>query len=167
MKTRLLLNFLADNYGRTELWEPGTDEEKRQDIYLQEFANNSFPERVDQPLVLEIIPAVLGFPLKQILGLLFKSLVHVLRDSLVEHLTHMERCLSEEKLCFVGKKLGISKFCMEFPVSIAIARSMLDPKKYPKIKAWPKKGSKQRGIQKGSRYHGFVGQSRLEGTFTL
>jgi glutathione S-transferase len=148
METRLILKFIADNYGGTELWEPETDEERRQDIYLQVFANNSLLERVDQPLVLEMIPAILGFPLKQLLGLLFKPIVQVLRDFLVEHFTHMESFLSEDKPWFAGRKLGISDFCMEFPVGIAIARGMLDPKKYPKIKAWHERVQSREAFKK-------------------
>jgi glutathione S-transferase len=136
METRLILDFIADNYGGRELWEPETDTDKRRDIYFQEFANNSLLERVDMPLVFEVIPLALGFPLKQILGLIFNPIAKILLDFTTEHFKHMESELSEEKPWFAGKKMGISDFCMEFPVSIAVGRGYLDGKKYPKIKAW-------------------------------
>jgi glutathione S-transferase len=136
METRLILNFIADNYGGKQLWEPETDEDKRRDIYFQEFACNSFLERVDQALIMEIIPMALGFPLKQILGLIFNPIANIFKDFQVEHYKHMESLLSDEKPYFAGKKLGIADFCMEFPLSLAVGRGYLDPKKYPKLKAY-------------------------------
>jgi glutathione S-transferase len=136
METRLILEYINDNYGGRELWEPATDAEKRRDIYFREFACNSLLGRVDQALIVEIIPSLLPFPLNKLLGLLFSPVVNALRGFQIEHYNHMEDVLSDEQPYFSGGKLGIADFCIEFPISIALARGMCDATKYPKIKAW-------------------------------
>ena len=136
METRLILEYISETYGGKELWEPDTDAEKRRDIYFREFACNSLLERVDQPLVIEVIPEILPFPISWILKLVFSPVIKALRGFQIEHYNHMEAYLTEETPFFAGKKVGIADMCMEFPVSIAIGRGMLDVKKYPKIKSW-------------------------------
>jgi glutathione S-transferase len=136
METRLILEYISETYGGKDLWEPETDAEKRRDNYFREFACNSLLERVDQPLVVEIIPEILPFPLKQLLSLIFKPVVTALRSFQTEHYNHMETHLTDEFPYFAGKKLGVADYCFEFPVSVAIGRGMLDTVKYPKIGAW-------------------------------
>lgn len=136
METRLILEYISETYGGKDLWEPETDAEKRRDIYFREFACNSLLERVDQPLVIEVIPEILPFPFKQLLKLIFSPILKVLRNFQHEHYKHMESNLSDEFPYFAGKKLGIADYCFEFPVSVAIKRKMLDTTMYPKIGAW-------------------------------
>ena len=136
METRLILEYISEAYGGKELWEPDTDAEKRRDIYFREFACNSLLERVDQPLVIEVIPEIMPFPISWILKAIFGPVITALRGFQIEHYNHMEANLTDDTPYFAGKKVGIADMCMEFPVSIALGRKMLDPVKYPKIKAW-------------------------------
>ena len=136
MESSLVLQFLSETYGGKELWEQETDAEKRRDVYFRAFATQSLQDRIDQPLVVELIPELLPFGLKHLLKLIFSPLVNALHNFQHKHYEHMSASLTDEMPWFAGKKMGIADFCMEFPVSVAFGRGMCDPVKYPKIKAW-------------------------------
>jgi glutathione S-transferase len=153
MESRLIIHWLADNYGGRELWEQDSEEDRRRDTYFQEFAMDSLLERVDQAMIFELMPQMMPFPLKQILGVLFSPVAKIFRDFHVDYFEFMESELSEERPWFAGKKIGIADFCFEFPMSVAVARGYVDEKKYPKIMKWyvtlTARPAYQKAIEKG------------------
>jgi glutathione S-transferase len=136
MESRLIIEYFAEHYGGKELWEGTTDAERRRDNYFRTFSLNTLTDRVDQVLVVDIIPGVLPFPLSTIMKLIFSPVVNALKGFLPEFLEFVEVSLTDDNPWFSGSKLGVADFCMEFPVSVMVGRGYLDAQKYPKFKAW-------------------------------
>lgn len=153
MESHFILNWLADNYGGREVWGQDSEEDQLRDKYFSIFAMSTLVERVDQAMIFDVLPQLMPFPLKQILGLLFMPVAKIFRDFLIEFFTLMDSELTEERPWFAGKKLGIADFCMEFPMSVAFQRNFVDKQKYPKLTDWydrfTTRPAYQKAIEKG------------------
>jgi glutathione S-transferase len=135
MESRLILQFISDTWA-DGLWTPKSDEDRKRDIYFQEFAMNSLGPRSDQALIFGVIPVLMPFPLRQILGLLFGPLEKTFIGFLEPHLTHMEENLSDAKPWFAGENIGLADFCMSWPMDVAVQRKFFDPARFPKVAKW-------------------------------
>ncbi|ETS85876.1 hypothetical protein PFICI_03901 [Pestalotiopsis fici W106-1] len=136
MESGLIIQWIADNCGGRELWEPEDDQDKRRNEYFRQFAYGSLVERVDQAMLFEVMAFMSPFPLNHIMGLILRPLANMFKSFLIIFLDLMESELSEERPWFAGRKLGEADFAMEFPLSMAITRGYVDKEKYPKIHKW-------------------------------
>jgi glutathione S-transferase len=120
-ESRLILQFISDNYSNG-VWAPESDEDKKRDIFFQEFANCTLLMKVDFALLFEIIPQQLPFGLRQLVWLLVRPIVnHFLSDQLAIYEV-MEEALSEERPWFSGKRMGLADFNISFAMDMAAQR---------------------------------------------
>ncbi|KAE8454206.1 hypothetical protein EG329_005131 [Mollisiaceae sp. DMI_Dod_QoI] len=79
-ESRLILQFISDNYSTGE-WVPETEQEKKREVFFQELAKCSLIAKVDYAVVFEVIPTFLPFGLRHFLLLCVKPIVnHFIED---------------------------------------------------------------------------------------
>lgn len=134
-EARLILQFISDHY-TDGVWVLESDEDKARTTFFQEFANSSSLTKVDNVVKFEVVPTMLFFPLRQLTLLMALPIRnHFVTDLTIIHQIP-EDALSEERLWFSGKKLGLADFNMVFPMDEAIGRGYIELEKYPKLAKW-------------------------------
>lgn len=134
-ESRLILQFLSDNYAGDE-WAPATPEEKDRDAYFQEFANSTLGGMVTSILLFQIVPPMSPWIVRPLMYAIFNPIAKVFKQDIDAPFALMERALSDEKPWFSGKNLGLADFNMSWPMDSAVQRGLLDEKKYPKVADW-------------------------------
>lgn len=135
VESRLIMHFLNDEYGKG-MWTPESEEDRRRDIYFQEYAGASFIHRVDFAMLFEVITIALPFGLRHLFSLLVLPIVSYFKAGLLGFYQLMEDSLTEEKPWFSGKKIGIADFSMSFGMEMADQRGYFDRTKFPKLAGW-------------------------------
>jgi glutathione S-transferase len=134
-ETRLVLQFIADNYS-DGIWEPQSNEDRLRNNFFQEFSNSTLLEKIDFALLFETIAQMLPFPFKQVVGALFTPIINHFKKDHADIFQVMEDYLSEQKPWFAGEKIGLADFNLTFPMDIAQQRGYFPAAKYPKIAKW-------------------------------
>ncbi|KAF2179049.1 hypothetical protein K469DRAFT_717563 [Zopfia rhizophila CBS 207.26] len=154
-ESKLILQFLADEYSKG-LWEPANAEDKRRDIFFQEYSNATVALKIQFALVFDVIPSQLPIGLRQIVGLMVKPIVSFWMNDLQPVYQLMEDALSDEKPWFAGEKIGLADFNMTWPMDVASTRDYFDARKYPKVMKWhmtvKERPAYRKALQKGGSY---------------
>jgi glutathione S-transferase len=154
-ESRIILQFIADNYSRG-IWEPDTVADKKRDAFYQEFANSTLAPKVTYPELFEVIPTHLPFGLRQLVGLMVKPVVHHFKLDLGPIFQVLEDELSDDKPWYAGAKLGLADLCMSWGMDVATQRKYFDASKYPKLAKWYKtvteRPAYKAALQKGGSY---------------
>ncbi|KAH8800340.1 putative glutathione S-transferase [Xylogone sp. PMI_703] len=155
VESRLILQFISDNYSTGE-WIPESEQERRRDIFFQELAKCSLVVKVDFALLFEVIASVLPFGLRHFISLLIKPIVKHFVDDQRDIYQIMEDALSEELPWFSGRKIGLADFNMSFAMDMASQRGYFQPKEYPKVAKWYtsmiERPAYKRALEKGGVY---------------
>jgi glutathione S-transferase len=157
-EARLILQWLADAYSNG-IWIPESEEDKRRDIFFQEFSNSTMTHKMDSVLLFEVLQQNLPFGLKHVVGLLglvFRPIVWNIKKDHVDIFQLMDDSLSEEKPWFAGMKIGLADFNMAFGMDMAVQRGYFQGCAYPKVAAWHKRITERpaykKALENGGRY---------------
>lgn len=154
-ETRLILQYVAENYS-DGLWKPQNEEDTNRDVFFQEFANSTLATKAVLALVFDIIPRMLFFPFKQLLGLLVRPMVGHWCKDIDEIIQLMENSLSDAKPWFSGETMGVADFEMSWGVDICAQNGYIDAKRFPHVMKWharvKARPAYQRALEKGGAY---------------
>ncbi|RFU28733.1 hypothetical protein B7463_g7611, partial [Scytalidium lignicola] len=154
-ESRLILQFIADNYSTGE-WVPESEVDKRRDTFFEELAKSTLVVKVDFAVIFEAIASFLPFGLRHLISLLIKPVVSHFVGDQRDIYQVMENSLSEELPWFSGKKIGLADFNMSFGMDMAVQRGYFEPKKYPKVAKWYAtildRPAYKRALEKGGAY---------------
>jgi len=154
-ESRLVLQFMSDTWSKG-MWEPQTEMDKRQDVFMQEFALNTLAVKCDFALIFELIPTHLPWGLRHIVAAMTSPIVSYWKSDIDPIFKVMEETLSEDRPWFSGAKLGLADINMVWPVEVAWQRKYLNGEKYPKVAKWFKtitsRPAWKRALDKGGKH---------------
>ena len=156
-ESRLLLQYISDTYTNGE-WVPTSPEDKKRDVFFQEFAKSTLQMKADFALIFDILPMFLPFGISYLARLMVSPLVNHFTNDLKDIYQYMEDNLSERKPWLAGEKFGLSDLVAIFGFDIAAQRKFgWDTKKYPRLAKWHQnvmeRDSYQKALQKGGPYN--------------
>lgn len=154
-ESRLILQFISDNYTKSE-WIPESEEDKRRDVFFSELAKCTLILKVDYAVVFEVLPTFLPFGLRHLVLLMVKPVVNHFLSDMRDVFQIMEDGLSDELPWFSGLNIGLADFNMSFAMDMAAQRGYFEPKKYPKLARWHaatlERPAYKRALEKGEVY---------------
>lgn len=154
-ESRLILQYLADNYS-DGIWTPSNPEDKRRSDFWQEFAGATLCQKVDFVLLYEIVPSHVPWLFRPLASAIFNPIANIFKKELPGPFALMEAALSEERPWFAGEKLGQADFCLSWPMDIAVQRGYFNAAQYPKVAEWLKRVHERpaykRALEKGGTY---------------
>jgi glutathione S-transferase len=154
-ESRLILQFISDNYTTGE-WVPDSEEDKRRDLFFQEFAKCTLLEKVDYVVIFEQVPKFLPMGISFLTKMLMMPIVNHFKGDLADIFGVMQGALTEEKPWFSGVKMGLADFCMGFAMDMAVQRGYCDLGQFERIGRWHRavveRPAYKRALEKGGEY---------------
>ncbi|OCK91021.1 uncharacterized protein K441DRAFT_730860 [Cenococcum geophilum 1.58] len=126
-ESRLILQYLPDNYAQGN-WEPINLPNKVRNEYLQEFANSTLAMKANFVIGFDIIPSHSPWFVRPLVSGMFNFVATHYKNDLVAPFELMEAALSDRSPWFAGQKLGLTDFCMSWPMDLASQRGYFDEK---------------------------------------
>jgi glutathione S-transferase len=141
-ESRLILQHLSDTYANGA-WKAEGAEAQLLENWLQEFANASLGPRSSTPMVFELVPAFSPFYVRPVLSAVFTPIAKMMVKDLRKHFAVLEEILGRGagaetggREWFGGAKLGVSDFCLSWPMDLCQQRGFFDGEKFPRLKSW-------------------------------
>ena len=156
-ESRLLIQYISDTYTNGE-WVPTSAEDKKRDIYFQEFVKSTLLMKADFCVIFDAIALMSPFGIKQFFRLVFLPLMNVFGKDLAAIYQYMEDNLSESKPWLSGEKFGLADLNAIFPMDIVVQKNFSwDASKWPKLAKWHKavweRDAYKKALEKGGTYN--------------
>lgn len=155
-ESRLIMKWLAETYSKG-MWSPESEMYRRQDEFIQEFANDTLSVKIICALVYEVIPQMLPWGFRHALGALVSPIVGWWVAEQQPMFKLMEGILTEESPWFSGPMMGLADFNMMWPMDMAYRRHYFKPEECPKVNDWYQRivnmPAYKRAIEKGGVYN--------------
>ena len=153
---KLLLQYISDTYTNDE-WVPTSPEDKKRDVFFQEFVRSTLQTKVGFCQIFDVIPKMAPFGVRQVLGLVFKPILNHFSKDLRDIYQYMEDKFSEEKPWFSGEKFGLADLNAIFPMdTVTHNKFAWDEARYPKLAKWStalhKRDAYKKALEKGGTY---------------
>ena len=156
-ESKIHIQYISDTYTNGE-WVPATPEDRKRDLYFQEFAKSTFLQKADFCVILSAISSLMPWGIRHFLQLLFSPIINHFGNDLKAIYQYMEDNLSDEKPWLSGATFGLADLNAIFPMDIAVHGGFFfDPVKYPKMARWHKalqeKEGYKKALEKGGTYN--------------